>query len=254
MPPIRIVADVHGAAAALRKVASEPGPLLVLGDFINFIDYRNLDGIGTDVLGRDAIRRMVELRTAGDYGAARRVWLEAAAGREDELRTRWTELLDEQYAAVCGALEGVEAYVTYGNVDRPAVLRRHLPDGVRYLDGEAVDIGGVRFGFAGGGTASPLGVEGEVSDDVMAEKLAALGPVDVLCTHVPPAVPALSNDVIGGRAKGSEPVLRYVEEYQPAWHYFGDVHQPQATEWRVGRTRCRNAGYFRATGRAVVHG
>ena len=28
----------------------------------------------------------------------------------------------------------------------------------------------------------------------------------------------------------------------------------QATEWTVGTTRCRNVGYFRATGRAVRHG
>jgi hypothetical protein len=29
------------------------------------------------------------------------------------------------------------------------------------------------------------------------------------------------------------------------------VHQPQASTWRIGRTRCRNVGYFRATGRPL---
>jgi hypothetical protein len=32
-------------------------------------------------------------------------------------------------------------------------------------------------------------------------------------------------------------------------HLFGDVHQPQASRWRIGRTQCVNVGYFRATGR-----
>ncbi len=253
MPPIRIIADVHGAAAALGKVAAEPGPLLVLGDLINFIDYRDLAGIGSDVLGKEAIGRMVALRTAGDFAAARQVWRDVSQGREAELRARWDVLVDEEYAAVCASLEGAEAYVTYGNVDRPAVLRRHLPASARYVDAEVVEVAGVRFGIAGGGTASPLGVEGEVSHEEMTAKLAALGEVDVLGTHVPPVVPALANDVVGGREKGSEAVLAYLEERQPAWHYFGDVHQPQATTWRVGRTRCVNVGYFRATGRAVVH-
>ena len=85
-------------------------------------------------------------------------------------------------------------------------------------------------------------------------KLQRLGPVDVLCTHVAPAVRPLSTDVIGGRAKESAAVLDYVEAHRPPWHYFGDIHQPQAVSWRVGATLCRNVGYFRATRRPVRHG
>ena len=87
----------------------------------------------------------------------------------------------------------------------------------------------------------------------MAAKLEQLGRVDVLCTHVPPAVPPLASDVIGGRYKGSGPVLAYIERHRPGFHYFGDVHQPQASSWRIGTTLCRNVGYFRATGRPMVH-
>ena len=64
--------------------------------------------------------------------------------------------------------------------------------------------------------------------------MAALGAVDVLCTHAAPAVPQLSYDVIGGRCKHSEAVLGYLLAHGPRWHYFGDVHQPQAVSWRVG--------------------
>ncbi len=188
----RLVADVHGAVDALRKVASEPGPLLVLGDLVNFIDYRTLDGIVTDLAGREVVSEIVRLRLLGRYQQAGAAWARLNRGREDELQVRYRELLTAAYQEICASLEGAEAYVTYGNVDDPDELAHHLPAGSRFVDGEVVTIDGLRIGFAGGGTKSPLGVAGEVSDDQMAEKLAGLGPVDVLCTHVPPAVASLS--------------------------------------------------------------
>ena len=118
------------------------------------------------------------------------------------------------------------------------------------IAGEVIEVDGLSVGFAGGGVATPLRAQGEVSDDEMESLLDGLGAVDVLCTHVPPAVPSLRRDVITGRdERGSEPILRYLKRFQPRLHLFGDVHQPQATGWRVGATRCFNAGYFRATGR-----
>jgi Icc-related predicted phosphoesterase len=64
----------------------------------------------------------------------------------------------------------------------------------------------------------------------------------------------LSRDVIGGRLKESESIRAHVEATGPRWHYFGDIHQPQATRWRLGPTTFVNVGYFRATGRPVRHG
>ena len=249
-----LVSDVHGATAALRKVAAQPGTLLVLGDLINFIDYRTYEGLVTEVSGRDFVIEMVRLRTAGDDRAAGELWRRFSAGREAEVYAKYDELVAAAYVDICSALEDATGYVIYGNVDRPEVLRAHLPAGMKFVDAEAVDIEGFRVGFAGGGMKSPLGVAGEVTEDQMAEKLAAVGPVDVLCTHVPPMVGPLTRDVIGGRTKGSKAILDYLFEHRPAYHYFGDIHQPQAWTWRVGRTTCRNVGYFRATGRAVHHG
>jgi Icc-related predicted phosphoesterase len=47
-------------------------------------------------------------------------------------------------------------------------------------------------------------------------------------------------------------LLDFIREHRPRLHLFGDVHQPQASTWRIGPTRCRNVGYFRATGRAIA--
>lgn len=247
-----LVADVHGAVAALRRVAGRGEPLLVLGDLINFIDYRTNEGILTDVAGRPFVEEMVRLRAGGQMGDAAELWAEMSRGREAELRGRFDELIQLAYEEVCAALHGAESYVTYGNVDQPAVLAETLPTGSRFVDAEVVEIGGLRVGFAGGGVPR-LSTPGEVSDEAMAAKLASLGPVDILCTHVAPAVPALARDVVGGKEKGSSAVLDYLLQAQPAFHYFGDIHQPQAVSWRVGDTQCRNVGYFRATGKAVRH-
>lgn len=249
---MRLIADVHGAVGALRRVAREPGPLLILGDLINFIDYRNNEGIVTEVSGQEFTDQMVALRTAGEAVAAGALWREFRKGREEELRQAYDEAIGAAYDEILAALAGSESYVTYGNVDRPALMKEKLPAGSRFVDGEVVEIEGFRVGFAGGGIIS-IGTQGEVSDEEMATKLEQLGAVDMLCTHVPPAVWALQKDVIAGRAKGSQSILEYLHRHQPRWHYFGDVHQPQATTWRVGSTICRNVGYFRATGRAWTH-
>lgn len=250
---IRLVADVHGAAAALLRVAQQPGPLLVLGDLINFIDYRTNEGIVSVVSGAEIVGDFVRLRADGQHDEASRLWMDHARGRETELRAAYDREIRSAYTEICAALAGAEAYVTYGNVDRPDMLREALPSGTRFVDAEASVIEGIRVGFAGGGLAK-LGTPGEVSEGEMRAKLDALGPVDMLCTHVPPAVDPLATDVVAGMQKGSLAVLDYIRRRQPPFHYFGDIHQPQAITWRIGRTTSMNVGYFRATGRAVHHG
>ncbi|GMQ84510.1 MAG: metallophosphoesterase [Acidimicrobiia bacterium] len=248
-----LVADVHGAVDALTRVASRGEPLLVLGDLINFIDYRTRSGIIADVSGHDLAERFVALRAERRTEEATAMWREHARGRENELRLQYDEAIAAAYREICAALDGAEAYVTYGNVDRPDMLADHLPASARFVDAEIIDIEGLAVGFAGGGNVR-IGTPGEVTEDEMAEKLAGLGPVDVLCTHVPPAIPALASDVIGGTEKGSQAILDYVKTHQPPFHYFGDIHQPRATTWRIGSTVSSNLGYFRATGRATRHG
>jgi len=250
---MQIIADVHGAVEFLRLTASRPGPLLILGDLINFIDYRTNEGIVTDISGKEFTDRMVELRTAGEAVAAGALWQDFRRGREEELRAAYDVAIQKAYDEILAPLDRPDCYVTYGNVDRPDLMRAKLPPQATFIDTGVVDIEGYAVGFAGGGIVS-INTPGEVSETEMAANLESLGAVDILCTHVPPAVDALAKDVVGGRAKGSTAVLDYIRRHRPKWHYFGDVHQPQATTWRVAETICRNVGYFRATGRASRHG
>jgi Icc-related predicted phosphoesterase len=251
---VLIVADVHGAFDALARVASRREPLLVLGDLLNVVDHRSYDGLLAEVAGREVVAEVMTLRAAGEENAAAARWRAFAAGREEEIRRHFETRVRAEYRAMATALRGAESYVTYGNVDRPRLLAEALPEGSRFVDGVAVEIEGSLVGFAGGGAATSAGAPGEVTEAAMAEKLASLGPVEILCTHVAPAVAPLSTDVVGGMRKESGAVLEYLLTFEPEVHYFGDIHQPQATRWRVGRTRCVNAGYFRATRRALRHG
>ena len=249
-----LIADVHGASDKLRRlVAGLDQQLLVLGDLINFTDYRTYDGILADLAGHDFVRRLVSLRMEGRFDEARQLWNRSDHGRDPGTRNRLAELVESAYSDIGSALDGADAYVTYGNVDRIDLLTKHLPEGNRFVDSGRFEIEGSVVGIVGGGVKSGLNVPGELDDAEMQKRLEALGPVDVLCTHVAPAVPALQRDVIGGMSKGSPAVLGYLENYQPGHHYFGDIHQPQATQWQIGETRCRNVGYFRATGRGVLH-
>jgi Icc-related predicted phosphoesterase len=250
-----LIADVHGEFEALARLVKTGEPLLVLGDLINYVDYRTMDGIAADVLGRDFVAQVARFRATGDYDGSRAHWRKTMAGRESDIRRQIGEKVQMQYEQTRRALQGGTSFVTFGNVDWPETLEACLPEGSTFVDGDVVEIEGSRVGFVGGGASTPLGVSGEVSEDAMAAKLQQLGPVDILCSHLPPAVAALQTDVITGRAEGSsEAILRYLLQHQPAYHYFGDTHQPQASRWRLGRTRCINVGYFRATRRAIRHG
>lgn len=251
-----IVSDVHGAFSELARVASRGEPLLVLGDLLNFVDYRTGRGIAADVYGREYALEFIRNRKTGDWPANRRLWRRVQEGRAPELAERIRTEVRRQYRAARRALLAAEkAYVIHGNVDWPEEMASALSGAAALVDGEVVEIEGYSIGFAGGGVPTPARARGEVSHEAMAAKLDALGRVDILCTHVAPSVAPLRRDVVTGMLeRSSSEVLDYLVSHQPLYHYFGDIHQPQAHAWRVGRTVCRNVGYFRATARAVRHG
>jgi Icc-related predicted phosphoesterase len=140
-------------------------------------------------------------------------------------------------------------YLTYGNVDLPDLYPEFLRDGLRLLDGERVDIGGRTFGFVGGGLRTPYRTPYEISDEDYAAKVAAVGAVDVLCCHIPPALPELLYDVRARRfERGSEAVLDAIRDTQPSLVLFGHVHNPLVRRRRIRRTECVNVGHFRSTG------
>jgi Icc-related predicted phosphoesterase len=243
---------VHGAASALRKEVDPSDTLLLLGDLINVIDYTTRDGILVDVFGLDAVNEVIGLRAQRRFEDARSVMALRRKGREAELAERFDVLFRTAYREVYDALP-CKTYLILGNVDNPEVARSELPENVEMVDGEVVELAGLRIGFVGGGLPTPLHIRGEIPEEEFNAKLAKLGPVDVICSHVPPDLPELTYDVLARRhERGSSGLLDYIRDVQPLRALFGHIHQPLCSSTHVGRTHLLNVGYFRRSRRAIT--
>jgi Icc-related predicted phosphoesterase len=246
---VHVVSDVHGRADALRSAGKGADALICLGDLLLFVDYADhRRGIFPDLFGTDAARQFITLRTAQRFDEARQMSAKLWAGLDGDPRAHVEAAASRQYAELFGALPS-PSYLTYGNVDIPQMWASHLRPGQRVLDGERTEIGGLSFGFIGGGLRSVYRTPNELADDIFAAKVEAVGEVDVLCAHIPPDVPELLFDTVAQRMeRGSQALLDAVKTTQPRYMLFGHVHQPLASRVRIGRTECINVGHFRATG------
>jgi Icc-related predicted phosphoesterase len=252
---IYVISDLHGAADAIPKAVPEGSTLLLLGDLLNVIDYAEMSGILIDIFSVDDVKHVVDLRTEGRLEEAQRVMRERSEGREQEIRARVGELAAQQYEQVFSHLPE-PTYVILGNVDIPRMADAFIEStpAATGVDRTVLEIEGERFGFVGGALPTPLHIAGEITEEEMRSKIQALPEVDVLCSHIPPAVPELCWDTLAKREEqGSRDILQYIRDVQPKRHYFGHVHQPLVSSMSIGRTECINVGYFRATKRAFPH-
>ena len=246
---INVISDVHYQLAGLSEAGRDCDLFVCLGDLILFLDYEDPSvGILANLLGADNARRYVELRTANRWAEARefaaRLWAELGP----DSRLLVTDQVHAQYRELFGALP--DGLYTYGNVDLPDAWPAHARPGQRIIDGEAVTVGELRLGFVGGGLPSPMRTPFEIPEPEYDAKIDALGPVDVLFSHIPPAVPELTYDVVARRFEtGSTGLLRYVLRQQPRYLLHGHIHQPLVPRMRIGRTEVINVGHFRRSRR-----
>lgn len=244
---VHVVSDVHGNSQDLATAGDGADALVCLGDLILFLDYADHSrGIFPELFGVENAHRIVQLRTERRFAEAREfsagLWagIDRAAAVEAAVRRQYAELF---------AAFPTPTYATYGNVDMPPLWPEYAGEGVTVLDGETADIGGLRFGFVGGGLRTPMRTPYEIDEETYAAKIEALGEVDVLCSHIPPDVPELCYDTVARRfERGSEALLRAVRAVRPRFHLFGHVHQPLVRRMRIGPTECVNVGHFNATG------
>jgi Icc-related predicted phosphoesterase len=248
---VTAISDLHGAVEHLEAISRECDVLLVLGDLINVLDYRTMEGILVDVFGREPVAEAARLRSEGKFDEAREA-IRRRVGPGEDFRERFLELAKHQYERVFERMPA-HAYVTFGNVDIPELLRAAVPDGSRFVDAEAARIGGWTFGFVGGGVRTPLNVPGEVDEDEYDAKFERIGRVDVVCTHMPPRLPWYTYDVVGKKFEpGSVGLIAYVQEHQPKFALFGHVHQPLVNRGNIGLTEMVNVGHFQATGKGFT--
>jgi Icc-related predicted phosphoesterase len=254
---IHVISDIHGEEVALARAAEGADALVCLGDLILFLDYDEPGrGIYAELFGEEHTRAYIEARTANRFEDARELsaaaWTRIGVLEPDQRWRVLQEKVREQYAQLFAALPE-PATIIPGNVDVPALWPQFLRPGHDCPDGEIRMIGGLRWGFVGGGLVSPMRTPHERSADDYASALDALGPVDILVTHIPPALPLLTYDVVARRFEiGSAAIIDYILRVQPRLHLFGHVHQPLAARTRLGRTECVNVGHFHARRRAFA--
>ena len=250
---VHVVSDVHGSVEALARASDGADVLVCLGDLVLFLDYQDVGGgIFADLFGAPAAERLIALRSAKEFEAAREwsrsLW-EALAEDPREVISRKVR---EQYAALFAVMPD-PTYLTYGNVDVPALWPEFAQPGHTVLDGQTAQIAGRTWGFVGGGLKTPMRTPYEISDEEYAAKVAAVGAVDVLACHIPPDVPELLYDVEARRfERGSSATLDAIRDTQPSLVLFGHVHQPLQSRIRIGRSECVNVGHFRGTGSPYV--
>jgi Icc-related predicted phosphoesterase len=250
---VHVVSDVHGSVDALSRAGDGADVLVCLGDLVLFLDYQDpAGGIFASLFGAEAATRLIALRGAKQFDEARAWSTSLWQGLGEDPKTVITRKVSEQYAALFAVMPD-NTYLTYGNVDVPALWPDHVRPGHTVLDGETTEIGGLTWGFVGGGLQTPMRTPYEISDEDYAAKVAAVGSVDVLACHIPPDVPELLYDVEARRfERGSSALLDAIRDTQPALVLFGHVHQPLQSRIRIGRTECVNVGHFRGTGSPYV--
>ncbi|MFG2836758.1 metallophosphoesterase [Streptomyces zaomyceticus] len=247
---VHVVSDVHGNAGDLAKAGDGSDALICLGDLVLFLDYADHSrGIFPDLFGVENADRLVELRTARRFDEARdlgrRLWAELDVDRETAIEAAVRRQYTELFAAF-----PTPTYATFGNVDIPRFWPEFARPGTTVLDGERIELGGLVFGFVGGGLRTPMRTPYEISDEEYAAKVEALGDVDVLCSHIPPEVPELTYDTVARRfERGSRALLDAIRRTRPRYALFGHVHQPLARRMRIAGTECVNVGHFASTGR-----
>ncbi|NBE54214.1 metallophosphoesterase family protein [Streptomyces boluensis] len=244
-----MVSDVHGNAEALARAGHGADALICLGDLILFLDYADHSrGIFPDLFGARNASRLVELRTERRFDEARELGARLWGDLDTDRATAIEEAVRKQYAELFAAFPN-PTYATYGNVDMPALWSEYARPGTTVLDGQRAEIGGLVFGFVGGGLKSPMRTPYEISDEEYAAKIEAVGEVDVLCTHIPPEVPELVYDTVARRfERGSRALLDAIHRTRPRYALFGHVHQPLVRRMRIGATECVNVGHFAGSG------
>ena len=242
------ISDVHYKLEHLASLPKDKGPIVILGDLINWIDYRDGQGIAMDVFGSENVRKLINLRKEHRFNERKSLWKELYQNDPDEISKKMQEAILKQYEDVFNVLKNYEVWFIPGNVDDVKIMNSYISNKVKNVDGLIIDYKNKKIGFAGGGVPTPINARGEIDEDTFSEKLYNLREVDIVCTHAPPMVKELVTDVITNKIEqGWVSLNKFIEEYQPQLSLFGDVHQPQASYWNIKSTKCINVGYFRAT-------
>ena len=242
------LSDIHHGLSGLEELPTDKDPIVILGDLINWIDYRNGSGIAKNVFGEEEISKLITYRKNHDFSSRKNLWKDLFSNDPEAIQLEIEKEIAKQYKQVFGKLSQHEVWVIPGNVDSVSAMENAAGDNVKFVDSTIIEYEGYKLGFAGGGVPTPINARGELTEEEFNKKLSQLKGVDIICTHAPPLVNELVTDVITNRLEqGWASLSDFLLEHKPSYSLFGDVHQPKAISWIYGETYCINVGYNRAT-------
>ncbi|MBI3089748.1 MAG: hypothetical protein HYY96_03700 [Candidatus Tectomicrobia bacterium] len=248
----KIFSDIHGAYEAVIAQLAPDDTAFLLGDYLDLLEFEQLEGIVPDLVGRNAVGEALRKAQAGEPGEFRalvRATLHPGGEHFEALLGRAAGEYDR-----CLASLPCQSYILHGNTDFPDLVRQRCNGTVAFVDGRSIEVDGTRVGFVGGCLQTPHALAGEEETSAYEAKFDALGQVDVLFMHIPPDLPDITYDVKARRKEAcSKRAVEYLRDVQPAFVYFGHVHNPRSHTATLGRTQITNVGYFRRHQRATIH-
>ena len=172
---LNIVSDVHYRTTGLAAAGQDCDLFVCLGDLVLFLDYDDpVHGIFAETFGADNARRYIRLRYQLRFDEARSFSRELWEALGADPWTVISQQVARQYEQIFAVMP--PGLLTYGNVDVPALWADHVQPHHEVLDGQVRTVGGLTFGFVGGGLRTPMRTPFEISDEEYASKVTATSP------------------------------------------------------------------------------
>ena len=94
------ISDIHHGLDSLDNLPRDKGPVVILGDLINWIDYRNGDGIAKDVFGEENVQELIELRKKHDFSKRKKMWEQLFSEDKKLKQQQIQDSIQRQYVEV----------------------------------------------------------------------------------------------------------------------------------------------------------
>lgn len=254
---ILLISDIHSNYEDLNKIScSSKDILIILGDMLGLIDWEDMTGILTDIVGIEKLGKMLHdavVEGAESITKLRDMFFESEGKYYEETR----KASEKSYERIAKALEKLPCriLIIYGNSDLPDYSRVFFEQTKNIKEAKGlINIDGNDFGFISGSLISRFKMPMEMNEDYFKRELEELKGADYLCTHIPPDIMKARFDVVAKRPQdGGESILKWILEEEPRIHYHGHVHTPESNVLKKGRTLIVNAGYFKRRNDIICH-
>ena len=94
------ISDVHHQLEFLKLLPKKNEPVVILGDLINWIDYRNGDGIAKEVFGLENVQKLINLRKEHRFEERKDLWKSLYSNDPEVIMKNMRDAIENQYEEV----------------------------------------------------------------------------------------------------------------------------------------------------------